>query len=45
MGAKTIELLVDVINAQRDRKDMSAFAPIKLPVELIVRKSSIRLTL
>ena len=42
MGAKTIELLVDVINAQRDGKDSSPLQPIRLLVDLIVRKSSLR---
>ena len=42
MGAKTIELLVDVINAQRDGNDLSVIRPIRLPAELIVRKSSLR---
>ncbi len=42
MGAKTIELLVDVINAQRDGNDLSALQPIRLPADLIVRKSSLR---
>jgi DNA-binding LacI/PurR family transcriptional regulator len=42
MGAKTIELLVDVINAQRDGNDLSDTRPIRLPAELIVRKSSSR---
>ena len=42
MGAKTIELLVDVINAQRDGKDLSGLRPVRLPADLIVRKSSLR---
>jgi LacI family transcriptional regulator len=42
MGAKTIELLVDVINVQRDGNDMAAIRPIRLPADLIVRKSSLR---
>jgi LacI family transcriptional regulator, lactose operon repressor len=43
MGAKTIELLVDVINAQRAGKDLSVIRPIRLPADLIVRKSSLRI--
>jgi LacI family transcriptional regulator len=42
MGAKTIELLVGVINAQRNGKDLSALQPVRLPADLIVRKSSLR---
>ena len=42
MGAKTIELLVDIINVQRDGNDLSAIRPIRLPADLIVRKSSLR---
>jgi len=42
MGAKTIELLVDVINAQRDGNDLSVIRPIRLPANLIVRKSTLR---
>jgi LacI family transcriptional regulator len=42
MGAKTIELLVDVINAQRDGKDLSGLQPVRLPAELVVRTSSLR---
>jgi LacI family transcriptional regulator len=43
MGAKTIELLVDVINAQRNGKDLSVLQPVRLPADLIVRKSSLRM--
>ena len=42
MGAKTIELLVDVINAQRNGKNLSALQPIRLPADLVIRKSSLR---
>jgi len=42
MGAKTIELLVDVINAQRDGKNFSALQPVRLPADLVIRKSSLR---
>lgn len=44
MGAKTIELLVDVIDTQRDGKDFSALQPVRLSPELIVRQSSVRTT-
>jgi DNA-binding LacI/PurR family transcriptional regulator len=44
MGAKTIELLVDVIDTQRDGKDFSALQPIRLSPDLIVRQSSVRTT-
>lgn len=43
MGAKTIELLVEVINAQRNGKDLSVLQPVRLPADLIVRKSSLRI--
>lgn len=42
MGAKTIELLVDVINAQRNGKDLSALQPVRLLPDLVIRKSSLR---
>ena len=42
MGAKTIELLVDVIDTQRDGKDFSALRPIRLSPDLVVRQSSVR---
>ena len=42
MGAKTIELLVDVINIQRNGKDQSALLPVRLLPELVIRKSSLR---
>jgi DNA-binding LacI/PurR family transcriptional regulator len=42
MGAKTIELLVDVIDAQRDGKDLSGLQPVRLPADLVVRTSSLR---
>jgi len=43
MGAKTIELLVDVINGQRNGKDLSVLQPVRLPADFIVRKSSLRM--
>jgi LacI family transcriptional regulator len=42
MGAKTIELLVDVINAQRNGKDPGELQPIRLSAELVIRQSSLR---
>ncbi len=42
MGSKAIELLVDVIDVQRDGKDLSALRSVRLPVDLIIRKSSLR---
>jgi DNA-binding LacI/PurR family transcriptional regulator len=43
MGAKTIELLVDVINIQRNGKDLSALRPVRLLPDLVIRKSSLRI--
>jgi LacI family transcriptional regulator len=42
MGAKTIELLVEAINAQRSGKDLSTIKPVRLTSDLIIRKSSLR---
>jgi DNA-binding LacI/PurR family transcriptional regulator len=42
MGAKTIELLVDAINAQRSGKELSALQPVRLTTDLVIRQSSLR---
>jgi hypothetical protein len=42
MGTKTIELLVEAINAQRGGKDLSTVKPVRLTSDLIIRKSSLR---
>jgi len=42
MGAKTIELLVEAINAQRSGKELSALQPVRLTTDLVIRQSSLR---
>jgi DNA-binding LacI/PurR family transcriptional regulator len=42
MGARTIEVLIEAINAQHDGKVHAAVSPVMLATDLIVRKSSVR---
>lgn len=44
MGAKTIELLVSAINAQRNGKGLSSVKPVGLKVDLVVRNSTERVS-
>lgn len=44
MGAKTIEVLLEAINAQHDGKVCPTVSPVMLATDLIVRKSSVRTT-